>query len=121
MSIERRAEILKRLIRYEEPPEPLASALNEFSWDWLEDEPLIRLRASDLLRVIDRFLAGNIDAQQLQDWAERLECREDIGFESDDKQLVDDVFFRLATPFINEPLTHESVSRMREQLCASKT
>jgi hypothetical protein len=100
VSVERRADILKRLIRWE--------------------EPLVRLGASDLLRVIDRFLAGDIDAQQLQDWAERLECREDIGFGPDDEQLVDDVFFRLATPFINEPLTHETVSRMREQLCASK-
>ncbi len=120
MSVERRADILKRLIRYEEPPEPLATELREFPWDWLEEEPLVRLHASDLLRVIDRFLAGDIDAQQLQDWAERLECREDIGFGPDDEQLVDDVFFRLATPFINEPLTHETVSRMRELLCASK-
>ena len=120
MSVQRRADILKRLIRYEEPPEPLTSELREFPWDWLEEEPLVRLSTDDLLHVIDRFLAGDIDAQQLQDWAERLECREDIGFGPDDEELVDDVFFRLATPFINEPLTEETVSRMREQLCASK-
>jgi hypothetical protein len=119
MSVDRRADILKRLIRYAEPPELLVNELREFPWDWLE-EPLVRLHASDLLRVIDRFLAGDIDAQQLQDWAERLECREDIGFGPDDEQLVDDVFFRLATPFINEPLTQETVARMREQLWASK-
>ena len=120
MRVERRADILKRLIRYEEPPEPLAAELREFPWDWLEEEPLVRLQTSDLLRVMDRFLAGDIDAKQLQDWAERLECREDMGFGPEDEELVDDVFFRLATPFLNEPLTHETVSRMREQLDASK-
>jgi hypothetical protein len=121
MSVDRRADILKRLIRYEEPPEPLATELREFPWDWLEDEPLVRLRASDLLHVINRFLDGDIDAKQLQDWAERLECREDIGFGPGDEQLVNDVLFRLATPVINAPLTRESVLRMREQLYASRS
>ncbi len=120
MNTERRADILRRLVRYDEPPEPLMRELREFPWDWFEEEPLVVLSASDLLRVIDRFLAGEIDAQQLQVWAERLECREDFGFDPADEELVDDVFFRLATPFINEPLTPEAVARMREQLCAPK-
>jgi len=120
MNTERRADILRRLVRYEEPPEPLVQELRGFPWDWFEEEPLVVLSISDLLRVIDRFLAGEIDAQQLQDWAERLECREDFGFDLAHEELVDDVFFRLASPFINEPLTAETVSRMREQLCAPK-
>jgi hypothetical protein len=107
-------------VRYEEPPEPLVSELQEFPWDWPEEELLAVLSVDDLRRVIDRFLAGEINAQQLQDWAERLECREDVGFDPANEGLIDDVFFRLAAPFINEPLTPETVSRMREQLCAPR-
>src|SRR4026208_1934325 len=121
MNTERRADTLQRLVRYDEPAEPLVRELREFPWDWFDDQPVVTLHVADLLRVIDRFLVGQISATQLQDRAERLECREDLGFDPAHEEAVDDVFFRLASPFINEPLTRETVSRMREELSTLKT
>ncbi len=89
--------------------------LGSFGWDWA-GEPLLTLKREDLLRIIDRFLAAEITAEQLQEWAENLEVREDVAFDEDEKELLDDVFFRLATPFINEPLTIESVNRLKNIL-----
>lgn len=90
--------------------------LNSFGWDWLGEEPLVVLMKEDLLRVIDRFLAGKITAAQLQEWAENLESREDVAFDAKNEEALNDVFFRIATPFINEPLTEESVRKMRAEL-----
>jgi hypothetical protein len=116
----RRAEILQELVRYQLPTGPLLIELRSFGWDWVEDEPLLILKKDDLIRIIDRFLSGEITATQLQEWAENLECREDIDFEKIDKETIDAVFFRIATPFINEPLTIESVLRMRDELTKDK-
>jgi hypothetical protein len=111
----RRAEILQELARFETPTEPLLRELGSFGWDWT-GAPLLVLTKADILRVIDRFLAGQISAAQLQEWAETLEVREDVAFEERDAELLDDIFFRIATPMINEPLTHEVVQRMRDEI-----
>jgi hypothetical protein len=111
----RRAEILQELARFETPTEPLLRELRSFGWDW-SDAPLLVLTKGDVLRVIDRFLAGQISAAQLQEWAENLEVREDVAFDERDAELLDGIFFRIATPMINEPLTHEVVQRMRDEI-----
>jgi hypothetical protein len=111
----RRAEILQELARFETPTEPLLRELRSFGWDW-PDAPLLVLKKQDLLRIIDRFLVSQISAAQLQEWAENLEVREDVAFDEADAELLDGVFFRIATPEINEPLTPEVVRRMRDEL-----
>jgi len=111
----RRAEILRELVRFEKSTAPLKSELGSFGWDWV-GEPLVILQKNDLLRIIDRFLNGDISAVQLQEWAENLEVRDDVRFDEREKDLLDAVFFRIATPFINEPLTVASVSEMKRKL-----
>lgn len=111
----RRAEILQALVRYDLPPKPLMTELRALGWDW-SGEPLLVIKKEDLLRVIDRFLAGSITAEQLQEWAETLEVRDDVSFDPKEEELLDDVFFRIATPEINAPLTPEVVRQLRHEL-----
>jgi hypothetical protein len=115
----RRAEILAELVRYETPTEPLMRELRAYGWDW-HGEPLLILKKEDLIRIIDRFLRKDITAEQLQEWAENLEVREDFSFEKEEEESLDDVFFRIATPFINEPLTENAVRKMRDELTRKK-
>ena len=42
--------------------------------------------------------------------------REDVAFDERDGELLCDIFFRIATPEINEPLTHDVVRRMRDEI-----
>jgi hypothetical protein len=116
----RRAEILHELVRFEKPAGPLMRELQSFGWDWKEDAPLLVLKKEDLLRIIDRFLAHEISAEQLHEWAENLEVREDVAFDKEERDLIDSVFFCIAVPEINEPLTQESVRRMRAKLSSEK-
>ena len=116
----RRAEILHELVRFEKPSDPLMRELKSFGWDWAEESPLLILKKEDLLRIIDRFLAGQISADQLQEWAENLEVREDVAFDEEESELIYSVFFRIATPEIHEPLTQESVRRMQAELSSKK-
>ncbi len=89
----RRAEILLELIKFETPAGPLINELQGFCWDWINEEPLVRITKDHLLRVIDRFLADELTAVQLQEWAENLECREDVGFDQKQEAVLEEVFF----------------------------
>ncbi len=111
----RRAEILQELVRFNSPTQLLKRELASFGWDW-DGEPLLIITKEDVLRVMDRFLSGEISAEQLQEWAENLELREDVEFHERERELVDPIFFRIATPEINEPLTPDSVRRMKSEL-----
>jgi ribosomal protein L15 len=115
----RRAEILQELARFEKPQEPLLRELGSFGFNWTE-EPLLVLKKDHLLSVIDRFLRGEIRSAQLQQWAEAFEVREDVGFDEREEEQIKDVFFRLATPEINEPLTHQTVRRMKDELTSNR-
>jgi len=112
----RRAEILHELVAYRPPTEQLHAELWTFGWDWLDDEPLLIITREHLLSIIDRYLAGEISSAQLQQWAENLECREDVDFEETNKDIIDSVFFRLALPEINGVLTPESVQGMKAEI-----
>lgn len=114
-----RAEILQRLIRFEEPAEPLLNDLKQYPWDWPKEEPLVFITAKQVLQILDRYLSSQISAKQLQDWAENLECREDVGFEQKHEEVLDNVFFRIATPIINEPLTNDVVTKMKKLIEAN--
>lgn len=115
----RRAEILHELVRFEKPSYPLRCELGSFGFDW-DGEPLLILKKEHLLRIIERFLADEITAAQLQEWAENLEVREDVAFDEEERDLIDPIFFRISSPEIHESLTHDSVRRMQAELTRKK-
>jgi hypothetical protein len=82
--MQRRAELLGKLVRYDGSPAPILSELREMGWDW-NGEPLLLLTKEHFLGVMDRYLAGSISAQELEEWAESLEQREDVAFSVEDE------------------------------------
>lgn len=111
----RRATILHDLIRFETPDQPLVDELRSFGWDW-DGPPLAIIRGEDILRQLERCLAGDISSSDLQRWAENLEVREDVAFDPEQESILDEVFFQIATPEINRELTPEVCLELRNQL-----
>ena len=88
--------MLKRLVEFREPTEPILKELGSFGWDWDED-PLLVVSADHLQAVLSRFLGGEIDAGQLVSWADNLESRDDVGFDPPQEEFLKDLLFRIAT------------------------
>ena len=68
----RRAEILQELVRYQLPTGPLLIELRSFGWDWVEDEPLLILKKDDLIHgcpVKNPVLIGCFAVQGLVSWS----------------------------------------------------
>ena len=79
-----RTEILYDLIQMRGKLDELKAELSHYEWD--SDPPLVMLECDELARCRGECIGGNISFDELWQWAEAVECRDDIGFEDDSVQ-----------------------------------
>ncbi|WP_298258437.1 hypothetical protein [Bradyrhizobium sp.] len=97
-----RQAVLTSLIQFSETVTRLKVALESFPWD--VDNSIITLAKRDVIAILERFVVGEFDANALEEWANLVECREDIEFEPDHAQVISDAIFQLANPTLCGPL-----------------
>ncbi len=98
--------ILKDLVAFSKPIDELSSMLSQLDWDY-EGQPFI-VDASEIKSALKRFLAGGCTAQELEDWANLIECREDLEFEEQKFEAIENVIDCLANPVLQEEIAaHE--------------
>ncbi|PYJ54799.1 MAG: hypothetical protein DME82_09910 [Verrucomicrobia bacterium] len=114
VSVTSRAELLRKLVEYPPDIEAVAAKLREFPWD--SEERLVCITRAHLMEILERFLVGELTAEQVERWADLLEMREDIEFEDGRFGVPREVFHELANPYLTEPLTETSAVRMRSAL-----
>jgi hypothetical protein len=92
----KRKEILEKLIRFKHPRdiESFYQEIKKYPWDI--DEPLVQLKVDDILRVIDRAFVGELKLNDIFDWADALEVREDVQFEKNQEREIKLCLFKLA-------------------------
>ncbi|EMQ2878997.1 hypothetical protein V9N52_004360, partial [Vibrio navarrensis] len=88
------------------PVSDLADSLSKFDWDY-EGQPLVAT-ASKIREVLKRFLAGEYSAQELEDWANLVEYREDLEFEKKNREEIANVIYCLANPVLEGEITADS-------------
>ena len=68
-----------------------------------DSEVLIYAGPGHLLSVLRRFETGEIGAAEVEEWANAIEIRDDIGFEAESDDVVRDVIHVLANPELAGP------------------
>lgn len=96
-----REVILSSLIRFDAPIPKLRAGLGSLTWD---SDPVVTLARRDIVAVLERFSTGEIDALTVEDWANLVECREDIGFESGYEDVIHAAIHDLANPLLSGEL-----------------
>jgi hypothetical protein len=109
-----RTTALRALIAYEQPLDPILAVLRAYEWD--AQQPLATLTSADVISILDRYLSGDLTAQQVADWADLLECREDIELPNVGATSISDAVFRLANPNLRGELTPLVAEHMRAGL-----
>jgi hypothetical protein len=112
--LEDRASLVQRLVRYELPIEDTVAMLRAYGWD--SDAELVVLTGTDAIHILERYLAGELSAKQVEYWAELLEMRDDVGLEERQEGELRRLISVLANPEINEPLTPVLAVRLRRLL-----
>lgn len=61
-----------------------------------------------------------LTSETVQEWADSIHMRDDVGFDSMHEQMIRDVLPELANPFLVHPLTPLSARRLIGKLEARK-
>ena len=106
-----RLEILKDIVGINGDLSTLQNEILEYPWDIAE--PLLSIGKKDILAVLNRFIEKLITAADLEEWANMIECRDDLGFDEERQQ---DAIFTLANPDLNGNITEDAVKRIIDEL-----
>lgn len=98
MSESLRAWLLEQLTSLSTPVVDLQRQLAELGWDY--DRPLVTLRRADVAEVLRRYIGGAVTDAQLGEWADAIEVREDVDFESGHEEVLKELIFWLANPLL---------------------
>ena len=113
--LEDRTSLLTRLVRYELPLGDTVALLRSFGWN--SEEVLVVLTVGDVVQLLTRYVAGELSAKQVEHWAELLEMRSDLGYETDSAVKLRAVVSGLANPEEHEVIT----PRLAIRICRSLT
>ncbi len=101
-----RFELLDNLVKFNKAITVLKEGLSKLEWDY-EGEPLV-VKPIDIRNVIQRYLDGEYSAEQLESWANLIECREDLELE----EFTDNIIYQLANPTLEGEITKDSCKEM---------
>jgi hypothetical protein len=114
MTIDERIQALRDLIEFREPIAVTINRLRRFPWD--SDTELATLTRNDLIRILDAYLAGKLSDADVEEWAEALEGRDDIGYESQQGDVLREIIFELANPLLTTPIEPAQARRWRDSI-----
>lgn len=77
VSMINRVELLHSLLRFDQPLTKILLFLKPFGWD--SDRELVILERQHVAAILERYLTDELSPAQLEDWANALKSREDIG------------------------------------------
>ena len=105
-----RKEILTDLFFFKGNLSELQDELSQYSWD---SEPVLIINKQDFLSVLNLYILDEIDIEDMTNWANALECRDDLDFEDEELQ---EIIFELANPEINGEITKERLLKIINNL-----
>lgn len=109
-----RNDLLKKLINMEESIEFLNEELAKYGWD--NDKNLVIFKKTHLLNVLNQYLYDAINENDIEKWANAVECREDIGFQKNYEKILKEIIYQLANPEVTEWLTKEKAKILIDKI-----
>ncbi len=100
-----RIKILNDLLNFNNSLKKLEKKVKGLNWDY-EGAPVI-VNRSHLKAMLIRFLKGELKIDEVEDWANLIECREDITFEPDYSDELSQIIYQLANPILEGVLSYE--------------
>lgn len=98
---------IKKLVEFSEDIRIISERLKFFNWDYAgQGVPLTR---KNLIKTLQRFLDDEINMRTVEEWANLIECREDIEFDS---AIISEIIYELANPYLTQPLNKVRASEL---------
>lgn len=108
---------LNALANLNQPLSTILPILKTLPWD--SNQAIITLKKDHLIHILNQYLNHSLSAIDLENWANAIECREDITYETEGEDFINDIIFDLANPILNAPISPELVKQYITQLSNS--
>ena len=102
--------LLNQLINYEIPPDEINKNISNYLWD--SESELTILTRNQLRNFLKIYVEHRIDENEVENWANLIEGREDIGYEANYEGLLKQFIYRLANPYLVGEITRSMAEKM---------
>ena len=99
-----KTSILLDLVHFKNNIDTLKNMLSQIGFD--SEIELVSMSRDNIVEILQRSLDKKISFLELEEWANLIECREDIGFEDKKTQ---EMIFKLANPYLYGKLDEKQV------------
>lgn len=106
-----RLQVLSDLVSFNKSIDILSKEVTQLNWDY-DGEPFV-VQVSQVRAVLEGFLSNKYSVQELEDWANLVESREDLDFE---ERKLEEVIYTLANPVLEGELTYQSCKELLDLL-----
>jgi hypothetical protein len=106
-----RSSALKQIVTFGPERDLAFSALVSFGYD--SDDELFEISDSVLIGVLKKYIADEVTAEELEEWANFIECREDLNYEK-----VEGYIYALANPILVGTIDKDNIKQMLKSLSA---
>lgn len=105
-----RSQLLQSLLKLDRPLDQILPSLNQLGWD---SDELATLHPQHLISILNRYLSGELSPVEVENWANAIECREDLAWES---EAISALIHELANPLLTNPLSEDTAREWLQRL-----
>jgi len=108
-----RTDALRALLNLSKPIEDIATTLSRVDWD---SDELVIIEISHIGKILKRYISGELNESIIENWANAIECRDDIGLSEEAKNVIAALIHELANPDLTQKLTPERAKALIRSL-----
>ena len=106
-----RAEALNQIVTF--GPERKRAIAVLASYDYDSENELFEISQSVLINVLEKYLLDEITVEELENWANFVECRDDLNYEKFEANI-----YSLANPYLVGEINKDKINQMLLDLYA---
>ncbi|MBW4680325.1 MAG: hypothetical protein KME19_09440 [Microcoleus vaginatus WJT46-NPBG5] len=110
----KRIELLDSLFQFNQPLSQILSLLSAFGR--VSKSELLILKRQHIAGVLKRYVSDKLSATEVEDWANAIESREDIGYDPSCEDVLGEIIYELANPELTNSLSKAKAKHWIEQL-----
>lgn len=103
--------ILLNLINFAKDMSAIKSDLAKIGFN--SESELVTITKNTIVNILNRVIDKEISYELLEEWANLIECREDIGYED---EILQEIIFELANPCLYGEIDEEKICMILDKI-----
>ncbi|WP_299086267.1 hypothetical protein [uncultured Campylobacter sp.] len=104
-------DILLNLINFSKNISAIKSDLAKIGFN--SESELVTITKNTIANILNRVIDKEISYELLEEWANLIECREDIGYED---EISQEIIFELANPCLYGKIDEEKICMILDEI-----